>query len=147
MVTAFRRTAALCAIFATLLFGNSTAEALPYDNTNPETSCGNSARTAKSENLYNPYGGAIGQIQLRYSPTCRTAWARIVNYFPDCGENNCSYASVTRNSDGYNLSRYGRSKTRTTYTNQVNDKNVTSYAYGCVIYGGNWQCVSTSSYR
>jgi len=158
MVTIFRPAAALCAIFATLLLGNSTAEAHPYDNTNPETSCANSARTVRSSDIYgtssvysggSSYRPLVGRIELRYSPTCRTAWARIINYYPSCSSPaaGCSYAQVKRNTDGYTLSRWGPSGQRTTYTYQVNDKNVTSYAYGCVYYTGVAVCEKTSSYR
>ncbi len=153
----FLRTAALSAFFITLLLGSSIAEAAPYDNTSPvATKCSVSAKTVSSANIFyrvggRPIGQAIGRVELRYSPTCRTAWARTVNNNPKCFVANppytCSYASVTRNSDRYTLGRYGNSGISTIFTNQVNDAGVTSYAYGCTRYAGVWNCTRTSSYR
>jgi hypothetical protein len=41
------------------------------------TGCDNNAYTASSASIKNSAGTTIGTIQLRYSSTCQTAWAKV----------------------------------------------------------------------
>jgi hypothetical protein len=56
-----------------------------YDYTDPaSTGCSNDARTIDARNLVWPDDGskAPDVIELRYSPSCRTAWARLSHAVP-----------------------------------------------------------------
>lgn len=54
------------------------ASAQSLDRTNPMTTgCSNGAYTLHSTPVTDPLGAVIGQVELRYSPTCHTKWARI----------------------------------------------------------------------
>ena len=82
---------------AGLLLAPSTAFAadLPYDGTDPHyTGCDSSAFTAPGS----PVNGAGGSVELRYSTSCGTAWAR----FTCQSWNGCTNYSlwVRRNNDG-----------------------------------------------
>lgn len=150
-----RRTVALGAILTTLLVGSGTAQALPYDGTDPvSTGCDRDARTVRYANFRTPGGQVFGVIELRYSPRCRTAWARVVHYQNDCvpGDQYCGNARVIRNSDRRtercsieDFVRNGRAR-RSCYTPQVNDAGVTSYASGTLDSGLYVDDATTGSY-
>jgi hypothetical protein len=117
-------------IFAssTFLVSENKAHAATYDGDSPVLSgCANDAYTARSATLAS---GSI--IELRYSPSCRTVWARITNPVVD-DNNNYSFAIVTRNSDGHTYSCLVPTGAKSCYTPMLNDAGVTSYAKG--IYG------------
>src|SRR5262245_51670712 len=81
----------------------TTVRPFASDGSDPSaTGCASSAITAKS--AYG-YIGSSPQIlvELRYSTSCRTTWARITTMnMPACrpGVDNCGYVTVHRNSDG-----------------------------------------------
>lgn len=55
----------------------TTATASSMDDTDPKDSgCDSTARTVASTNTYGPARLFLGQVILRYSPQCRTMWAR-----------------------------------------------------------------------
>lgn len=106
------------------------------DGTNPETTgCAASAITAEFANIY--YQGVIvGTVELRYSTTCRTAWARIYST-----TYNRMDATVHRNSDGKialcsGIASWVSGLGYSCYSPQLYDHNsagtVTSYAQGSV---------------
>jgi hypothetical protein len=153
MTSVRRRLAAallsLVGVAAMVLATPSSASAAPYDGTDPDaTGCSADAITAKSHYIdYN--GRRYGQIQLRYSPTCKTAWGRIVSMLPTgCvpGDKNCGDAIIHRNSDGREYRCVIPSGARQCYTRQVNDNGVTSYAEGSLDDGVNWRSERTGSY-
>jgi hypothetical protein len=124
--------AAAIVLMCTGLAGASApAQAATYDGLSPVGRCDHDARTVKSANLTNSYfGTSSAVIQLRYSPSCRTAWARIINadtYV--AGDKDGGRAYITRNSDGKTFSCQVKSGS-TCFTAMVNDANVTSYARG-----------------
>jgi hypothetical protein len=94
------------------------------DGRNPQTYCGSDARTVDSLTL----GQAL--LELRYSPSCRAAWARISNAGWDPRGQFTPFARIIRNSDGRTYSCSPPSGGTSCYTSMVNDANVTSYAFG-----------------
>ncbi|MGH8794697.1 MAG: DUF2690 domain-containing protein [Stackebrandtia sp.] len=76
----------------------------------------------------------LGTIELRYSPSCRTAWARLSNHMTHVpAAAHAGYAEIVRNSDGSTYtcdSPHGQNTV--CWTKMVNDSGVTSYAYGNV---------------
>jgi hypothetical protein len=92
------------------------------NKTSPEaTGCANDGETIFSTNLMGN-GLIVGLIQLRYSPTCRTAWARIYDFDTTSG-----WAEVIRAPQGPNLrcnETYNAALDEyTCYTDQWNDAN------------------------
>jgi hypothetical protein len=94
--------------------------------------CSSDAYTAEQVNVYDSHesGIELGYVQLRYSPSCRTVWAKTVNF-------NEGYvaAVVHRNSDGVTESCSGGTYSSSyggwaCQTNMLYDGNVTSYAWG-----------------
>jgi hypothetical protein len=94
------------------------------DGKDPEIYCGGDARTARQVQL----GGAL--LELRYSPSCRAAWARISSASWTGGSKARPLARVVRNSDGRTYTCFVPSGGTSCYTMMVNDANVTSYATG-----------------
>jgi Protein of unknown function (DUF2690) len=44
------------------------------------TGCNNGAYTARTTVIQNEQGNNIGEVDLRFSPTCGTNWARVISY-------------------------------------------------------------------
>jgi Protein of unknown function (DUF2690) len=121
---------------AALIMSTTSAHAATArvaDGSDPSaTGCSAGAYTARSD--VGSLGGEIHVlVELRYSPKCRTAWARVTTEnMPACvpGEDWCGDAVVHRNGDGRSFTcdipRGGHS----CYTRQVNDAGVTSWAFG-----------------
>ncbi|GIN86781.1 hypothetical protein J6TS2_31670 [Heyndrickxia sporothermodurans] len=89
-----------------LVFGTITthAEDHSYDGKSPYyNDCASSASTKASANLVNENNKKIGVVELKFSSTCKTAWAKITmdSKVPSGFEAN---AEVTRNTDGKRLS-------------------------------------------
>lgn len=108
---------------------SGSADAAAYDGQDPISSgCANSAITARSNAIY--VGGTqVGTIELRYSTSCRTAWARVRSTGP------YGTATVTRTSnwDWYrcdSLSWNASMGQYTCYTQMLNDAGVESFARG-----------------
>lgn len=129
----------LSILFLLSPFTSNPAEAARFDGTNPEkTGCARTARTVRYATLRNPNTKtAYGRIELRYSSSCRTAWARLTSFGPACipGDDFCGFGSVIRNSDGRRFSCSLQRGRKSCYTAQVNDAGVTSYASGQVDNG------------
>ncbi|SDC68162.1 DUF2690 domain-containing protein [Actinokineospora iranica] len=146
-------TAALVASAGLLLGGAGTAGAEPatvaVDGTDPiATGCAADAITARD--AYGAIGGVTRvYVELRYSPRCRTAWARVTTQnMPNCvpGADYCGGATVHRNSDGREYGCAIPGGARGCYTPQVNDSGVTSFARGHADYGANTAYATTGSY-
>ncbi len=115
-----------------------------YDNVDPEsTSCVDDAVTVDSVDLYGyAFGEAdyVATLDLRYSPSCRTVWARITTLegLYAAGDWEGGQCWIHRNSDGAELEDSHCSSDHTVcYTNMLDDADVSCYAYGTVdsIYG------------
>ncbi|MFF7680041.1 DUF2690 domain-containing protein [Actinacidiphila glaucinigra] len=102
----------------------ATCSGSSCDGKNPSSYCQSDARTVQSLAL----GQAV--LELRYSPTCRAAWARISNASYNTFDQFTPYATVHRNSDGREYSCSVSTSGSSCYTLMVNDANVTSYARG-----------------
>ncbi|MER5204496.1 DUF2690 domain-containing protein [Streptomyces sp. NPDC002825] len=113
---------ALAMAGSSLLLASSPASAATYcyasscQGLDPATTiCQNDARTVATSGWSN--------LELRYSPTCRAAWARLAN-----GGSEGKYVTVSR-SDGngaYSTHYYGNGAT--VWTAMVNDAGITSRA-------------------
>ncbi|WP_164842369.1 DUF2690 domain-containing protein [Actinoplanes solisilvae] len=137
---------AVASVATTLMVGVPTAAqaatcyASTCDNKDPEaTGCGADAETKQS--LANPDGGY--RLELRYSPTCRAAWARGVAYQSFKVQ---SFSGGTLRKTAYYDAPTTGSPTGFRYTRMVNDAGLVARA--CI--GGpsqpesTWAC--TASY-
>jgi len=125
---------AICTAAALVLVGPARSDAATYDGTDPvSTGCGNSAITLDSK-VVGPNGSAT--IQLRYSTSCRTTWAKLIGGNAGSpGDCAASYAIIHRNSDGLQYrATWTTADSGSIHTLQVNDANVTSYAQATVDY-------------
>ncbi|MFJ9908892.1 DUF2690 domain-containing protein [Streptomyces sp. NPDC101152] len=130
------RAAAVAALTAAPLALSGTARAATYDGQDPIAGgCASSAITAESAPIYRGDGAQVGTIQLRYSTSCRTVWARILSPAFSSG-----VAFVYRNTggaegcpaNGNTLTWSSTLGAYTCYTPMLNDANVTSYADGTI---------------
>ncbi|PEZ00756.1 hypothetical protein CN326_22285 [Bacillus sp. AFS018417] len=112
---------------STMLFNVESAMAATfrYDGTDPySTGCARSAVTVDSLNL----NGAT--LELRYSTSCRTIWTRITQPVPRDYDWGGSEAKIVRNYDGKSYRCTVQMWKNSCNTLQVNDANMTSYAWG-----------------
>jgi hypothetical protein len=107
------------------------------------TTCVSDAYVAEQANIYNG-STLIGNIQLKYSPSCRATWARVISYL-----SYGSHAWVQSDQNGYLWEEcYGNASAGTgCNTTMINDANMTSNAEGRVWYnGGYYNDVTTASF-
>jgi hypothetical protein len=137
---------ALLLLVAMLSFAQPANASL--DNTHPiQTGCSSTARTIDTEYL----NGPNVTLQLRYSTSCRTVWARVTIHSDNgnrCAPGNifCATATITRNHDQVSLSCETPAGYHTScYTNQLSDAGVTSHAFGCYDTG-RLRCARTIDY-
>ncbi|WP_182902762.1 DUF2690 domain-containing protein [Microbispora sp. H10830] len=115
------------------------------DNTDPETTgCSAGAYTVGSSTLWfhNTRGertvAANATIELRYSPTCKTNWARAtVNSRPDRGDGLVS-VELCRGSGSTDCTDQYSAYNTWAYSDQLYAPNVVAYAYG-------WCCAGNGS--
>jgi hypothetical protein len=142
--------AVLLAGAAGSLVAAGPAAAAAYDGTDPSaTGCANSSSTVESKYGKTANGITIVFVELRYSSSCRTTWARVTTVgLPGCkpGVDFCGLAIVHRNSDGKQYTCEIPSGGIGCYTKQVNDANVTSFAQGSADDGAYSATAKTSSY-
>ncbi|MFE9448886.1 DUF2690 domain-containing protein [Streptomyces sp. NPDC006739] len=119
-----------------VLAATGAAQAYTNDGTSPaSTGCANDGTTVASAPMKNA-AGTMGTIELRYSLTCHTAWARLtLNYTQfACGNASAGYACatavITRNNDGRQYTCTIHQGETQCYTPQVYDKGLTSFAQG-----------------
>lgn len=130
--------ALVCVAAATLTVVTAQpASALSYDGTDPQaTGCAASAYTARYTHLYALDGTTSGAlVELRYSPTCRTAWARVSDgspykyYDSTSGYYNVgTFASIQRTQTGTTYNCTVSTWFGSCYTRQVYDGGYTSRA-------------------
>ena len=124
-------TAVLFAAGLTAVTGG-TAHAATYDGLVPQnTSCWNDRHLVASDYLYAGTFNSGAIIDLYYSRSCATTWARIQNGTvaePDTDTG--GMAQIIRNSDGRTYTCHVTDSSGTCWTRMVNDANVTSYAFG-----------------
>lgn len=106
-----------------------------------KTKCVNDAITVQSASID---GDSV--IELRYSPSCETIWARITADYPHDPNRGLGTAKIIRNSDGCTYSCDIPVGESFCFTQQVNDHNVTSYAYGKHDNGRYFHEARTASY-
>ena len=77
-------------------------------------------------------GHRLGTVELRYSDSCRTAWARLHNDSGhEPGDAHNGFADVVRDSDGLTYSCSSPTRDNTTcWTKMVDDAGSTIHAYG-----------------
>lgn len=106
-------------------------------------SCDRSAVTVRQADI-----GTLGWVELRYSTTCLTTWARVYSY--NGYQPSVAYdasAVIHRNSDGRQYScAFSYAGQTYCYTPMVNDNGVTSYAWGEIDSGMYWYEGQTTSY-
>jgi hypothetical protein len=94
------------------------------------TTCVNGAYIVDSENYY--VGGTLaGNLQLKYSPSCRTTWGRVWTYLGNRGS--ATIQSTSREEANCNIFVDGQAGCN---TGMVYDANVTSFA-SALIYSAN----------
>jgi hypothetical protein len=135
MRTSARRAAlatlALLAAPVALIVSAAPAGASSWTGVSPAgTVCANDARTIYSAHLTAGQYTDSAVIELRYSPTCRAAWARIVSASaPDPG-NSAGGAAAIHRSDGVRYLCTVPSGGSSCFTLMVNDAGFTSRAHG-----------------
>jgi hypothetical protein len=151
MMSFTRSAAAMAAAVVTglsLLAIASPASAAAYDGTDPNSAgCASGAITARK--AFDSIDAVdLIEVDLRYSPRCKTAWARItlLGLGPCPSGAPCGYVTVHRNSDGRQYSCSIPAGAHGCYSPQVNDNGVTSYATGFANTGGLSASATTSSY-
>ncbi|MDS9998001.1 YjfA family protein [Bacillus atrophaeus] len=141
MKSLFMKVSLMFLVTALFLAGKGipvNAETHSYDGKSPYyNDCDSSGSTKKSSNLVNANNQVIGVVELKFSSTCKTAWAKISmnNTLTSGYEAN---AEITRNTDGkrYNCdSSGGNGKAvagqKSCYTPMVYDLDPrSSYAFG-----------------
>ncbi|MEV5880149.1 DUF2690 domain-containing protein [Streptomyces sp. NPDC052101] len=137
------RAAAVAALTAVALAGTGSAQAATYDGQDPiVTGCNSSAVTVNSAPVYRADGTEVGTIQLRYSTSCGTVWARLVSPISH------GLGYVVRNTDGAfeacgnTLTWSSSLSAYSCYSRMLNDRNVTSYAWGLVDSSAWWSQVA-----
>lgn len=91
--------------------------------------CTSDAEIIYSVNIHDNSGGlVIGNLQLKYSPSCRVAWGRVVSYL-----NSTSTHAVVRSSAGGVASCNGGGEGTGCNTPMINDAGpITSFAQGTI---------------
>ncbi|CAM3868991.1 YjfA family protein [Mesobacillus zeae] len=153
MKNLMKKASTLLFILPLLFFGNmkANAEDHSYDGKSPYyNDCASSATTKATSYLINEKNEKIGVVELKFSSTCKTAWAKITmnNNVPSGFEAN---AEVTRNTDKKRFScdsAGGNGKVvagqKSCYTPMVYDLDPrTSYAFG-KYYGPNYNIWATT---
>lgn len=124
-------TTATTLLLALAVFAAPSASAAQYDGTDPvSTGCGNTAVT-----IFDKAVGPDGaHVQLRYSTACRTTWAKLFGGNAGSpGDCAASFTYVHRNSDGKQYrATWNSADSGSIHSPQLNDANVTSYAFGSV---------------
>lgn len=117
--------------------------AIVVDGTDPiATGCASDARTAKSA-WFGPNNNVL--IELRYSPKCRSAWARVT--MPQTASDTIGAdAGVTRDQDGKVYVCVVPKGSRSCYTPQVNDAGYTSFADSYYFINNTYYYGRTASY-
>lgn len=115
----------------------SSASAYPgHDGKDPiKAGCAGDARTVRSAAiLTNRTRKEVGLIELRYSSRCRSAWARITNFYRYVpGDAHQGHGYVHRNQDGREYTCSPPPGVRKScYTRMVNDAGLTAYARGVI---------------
>jgi hypothetical protein len=96
------------------------------------TTCVNDAEVIYSVNIVHD-STVVGNIQLRYSPSCRATWARVISDLTYGSE-----AYIQRTNQNVYEFCYGDGPAGTgCNTAMLDDANVTSYALGAVYVDGN----------
>jgi hypothetical protein len=135
---------------ASSLVAAGPAAAATYDGTDPSaTGCASSGSTVESKYGKTAVGTTIVFVELRYSSSCRTTWARVTTVgLPGCkpGVDFCGLAIVRRNSDGKQYTCEIPKGGVGCYTKQVNDAGVTSFAQGSADDGAYSATAKTNSY-
>ncbi|KON66457.1 hypothetical protein AKG34_26295 [Peribacillus butanolivorans] len=130
------------------------AENHSYDGKSPNyNNCASSATTKKSTNLLNQNNQKIGKVELKFSSTCKTAWAKIT-MDKAVTKGYEANAEITRNTDGKRYScgsSGGNGKVvagqTSCYTPMVYDLDPrTSYAFGKYYGNGYIYSAYTGSY-
>lgn len=112
------------------------------------TTCVNDAEVIYQDNIYNG-STVIGNIELKYSPSCRAAWARVISNLGDGSSaevNSNASSSLWENCYGSGGAGTGCN------TDMIDDattptQTYTAYAIGSVIdSGGNYHSAITGSY-
>ncbi|MER5664741.1 DUF2690 domain-containing protein [Streptomyces mirabilis] len=111
------------------------AQAYTYDGSDPSsTGCSSGSTTVASATVKASSGATFGTIELRYSTSCHTAWARLTLDYTQsaCGNAaagyDCAHAYIVRNDDGRRYSCTINKGETQCYTPMVYDKGMTSYA-------------------
>jgi hypothetical protein len=134
--------AASAAVLLAVALTPGRASAATYDGQMAAAAgCGSDAETKRERVVTNgeQLGTVVGRVQLRYSLRCRTVWTRITTQV--IPSTSSFTGLVERNSDLAQLgcTERGWSDLLNAYyclTPMLNDRNVTSRAYGILNYQG-----------
>jgi hypothetical protein len=95
------------------------------------TTCVNGAFVVDDSQFYDVYGNLVGDLQLKYSPSCRTTWGRVISYLGFGGQG--IIMNTPNPAQRYNCYITGGAGTGCN-TPMLYDANTTSHAYA-EVYG------------
>lgn len=134
---AFRIGAVLVAVVAAVGLAGPAQAATNDGKSAKSTGCATTAKTVATATMRSPYDNSkFGTIELIYSTSCRTTWARITSVHPIQSSSpsqrdwNDAWATITRNSDGKHYSCQVAVGQTSCVTAMVNDAGVSSFASG-----------------
>lgn len=120
----------------------ATAQAAPSAQPASSSACASDAEIIYNVNITLSNGTVVGNLQLKYSPSCRATWARVTSkYAPG------DVYAYDQSSAGFGQSCSGTaSAPMGCNTGLVNDAGLTSYAYGQVYDGSTPASAYTPSF-
>lgn len=128
---AFRIGAVLVAVVAAVGLAGPAQAATNDGKSATSTGCAKTAKTVATATMRSPYDNSkFGTIELLYSTSCRTTWARITTVSKISTGWNDAWATITRNSDGKHYSCQVPAGKTSCVTAMVNDAGVSSFASG-----------------
>ena len=128
---AFRIGAVLVAVVAAVGLAGPAQAATNDGKSAKSTGCATTAKTVATATMRSPYDNSkFGTIELIYSTSCRTTWARITTVTKITKGWNDASATITRNSDGRSYSCRVQPGSTSCVTAMVNDAGVSSFASG-----------------
>lgn len=148
----------IAAAFGATAFAAPAASAAPawasnyWTGKNPDTSgCTNDARTIYSRQLGDGNGHvSSATIQLRYSPYCKAAWAKLVNGWPADPGSHVGCKVVVRREDGRAYSAVVDPGDTSAYTLMVDDDQTHNTLYASRAEGscdsGNYVYTNSTPY-
>jgi Protein of unknown function (DUF2690) len=138
--------------FGTFMLGRATApeaQAQPPDGTDPaSTNCPGDSQLVEHVRVTVPARHQFGWLELRRSPSCRMAWARIAHLDGEPFTGTPQWVvRLVRPVDGRSEEEHFHVQTTAVYTNMLRDEQACVYAEGQVTIGRDASALIRTSCR